>query len=171
MTHLQIIKDVSEEYDKVCQALAMMLESFPRVEIYADVFAGSSLVQEAVHDLFISTLNFWIKACKFYRRRFLWNFMRGTWNDYDSEFSRLENAMTGALNRIEKVALAEHIKDSKAFMTEQRLKSVENARTQETDDNQSIFATLGPSNEGMNYYIRDHENFSQLQSVASSKYV
>lgn len=171
MTHLQIIKDVSEEYDKVCQALAMMLESFPRVEIYADVFAGSSLVQEAVHDLFISTLNFWIKACKFYRRRFLWNFMRGTWNDYDSEFSRLENAMTGALNRIEKVALAEHIKDSKAFMTEQRLKSVENARTQETDDNQSIFATLAPSNEDMNYYIRDHENFSQLRHANTCEWI
>lgn len=149
----------------------MMLESFPRVQIYADVFAGSSLVQEAVHDLFISTLNFWIKACKFYRRRLLWNFMRGTWNDYNSEFSRLEIAMTGALNRIEKVALAEHIKDSKAFMTEQRLKSVENARTQETDDSQSIFSTLAPSNEGMNCYIRDHEDFCQLRHPNTCEWI
>lgn len=171
MTHLQVIKDVSEEYDKICRALAMMLESFPRVEIYADTFAGSLLVQESVHDVFISTLYFWIKACKFYRRRVLWNFMRGAWNDYDLEFSRLGIAMTGALNRIEKVALAEHIKDSKAFMTQQRLKPVENAKNQEINDAKSTFATLAPSNENMDYYLRDHESSCHLRHANTCEWI
>ena len=148
-----------------------MLESFPRVEIYADVFAVSSLVQEAVHDLFVSMLYFWTKACKFYRRRVLWNFVRGIWNDYDSEFSRFEIAMTGALSRIEKVALAEHIRDSKAFMSEQRLKAVEIPRCEETNDVNSIFATLAPFNEAMDYYICDHERLCRLRHAGTCEWL
>lgn len=86
-------------------------------------------MQECIHDLFASMLRFWYKACKFYRRRKLWNFTRAAWNNYDIEFAGLEVSMTKALNRVEKGALAEHIGVSNAFMAEQRLITKRNCRT------------------------------------------
>lgn len=84
--------------------------------------------------------------------------MRSTWNDYNSEFSRLEASITGAVDRIEKGALAEHIKDSKTFMSEQRQRNVvEDIKSEEESNIGRLFAPMLPLNEDMKYYIRDHE--------------
>ena len=84
--------------------------------------------------------------------------MRSTWNDYTSEFARLEASMTRAIDRIEKGALAEHIKDSKTFMSEQRQRNDGQSNKPEEQLNLNrFFAPLLPQNEDMNYYIRDHE--------------
>lgn len=84
--------------------------------------------------------------------------MRSTWNDYNSEFSGLEASMAGAVDRIEKGALAEHIKDSKTFMSEQRQRNVaEDIKSEEKSNLNRVFAPILPPNEDMNYYIRDHE--------------
>ena len=96
-----------------------MVESPPRIEIYAETFPGSTLLHDSIHDIFVSSLHFWMKACKFYRRHRLFNLLRATRNDYDLEFSRLENAMKNAVDRVERAGIVEHIKEAKAFRVEQ----------------------------------------------------
>ncbi len=84
--------------------------------------------------------------------------MRNTWNDFNSEFSKLEASTTSAVDRIEKVALAEHIKDSKIFMSDQRQRNeVQDSKSDEESDLSHVFSPLLPSNEDMNFYVRDHE--------------
>ncbi len=84
--------------------------------------------------------------------------MRSTWNDFNSEFSKLEASTTRAVDRIEKGALAEHIQDSKIFMSEQRqMNNVQDNKLDEESDLSRVFAPLLPSNEDMNYHVRDHE--------------
>ena len=144
----------------------------PRVDIYADAFSQSYLVQQGVHDFFVSVLHFWVKACKFYRRRAIWNFMRSTWNDYNLEFSRLEISTTSAIDRIEKGALAEHIKDSKVFMSDQRQRNdMQNIGLEEQSDLHRIFAPLLPPNEDMNFYVRDHETARQKRHPNTCEWI
>ena len=84
--------------------------------------------------------------------------MRSTWNDYNSEFQKLEASMTRAVDRIEKGALAEHIKDSKTFMSEHRQRNDDqNSKSEDQSKLNRVFAPLLPPNENMFYYIRDHE--------------
>ena len=168
----QIVQDVSEEYDKVCHALTVLLESLPRVDIYADTFSQSYIVQQGVNDLFVNVLHFWVKACKFYRRRAIWNFMRSTWNDYNSEFQKLEASMTRAADRIEKGALAEHIKDSKTFMSEQRQRNdVQDSKSEDQSKLNRVFAPLLPPNENMYYYIRDHETARKTRHPSTCEWI
>ena len=84
--------------------------------------------------------------------------MRSTWNNYDLEFQALEASMSSAVDRIEKGALAEHIKASKTFMSEQcKRNDVRDSHPEERSRLNSVFAPLIPRNEDMNYYRRDHE--------------
>ena len=156
----------------MCHALAVLLDSLPRVNIYADAFSQSNLVQHGVNDLFVSVLHFWVKACKFYRRKAIWNFMRSTWNDYNSEFSKLEASITRAVDRIEKGALVEHIKDSKTFMSDQRQRNdIEDIKSGEQSNLNRVFAPFLPPNEDMNYYIRDHETARQKRHPSTCEWV
>ena len=41
------------------------------------------------------------RACKFYRRRRLWNFLRIIWNDFDTQFSNLEVDMERNRDKVE----------------------------------------------------------------------
>lgn len=41
------------------------------------------------------------RACKFYRRHRLWNFLRATWNDFDTEFSDLELDLVRNRDKVE----------------------------------------------------------------------
>jgi len=108
-TSPRLIAWTADECEKICAALAALVGTPPRVEIYLESFSTSKIVQESVHELFLAILNFWTKACKFYRWRRLWNFLRSTWNDYELEFARLEKAMMVTLEQVDKGALAEHI--------------------------------------------------------------
>ena len=104
LTHLrsmQIVQNAAEEYNKLCMALIRMTECLPRIELYTDTFLDSSLVQDCVTAFYSSILRFWTRACKFYRRRRLWNSVRAVWKDYDAEFSVLEIDMVRCRNRVE----------------------------------------------------------------------
>ena len=78
-----------------------MIECLPRVETYSEAFLESSMVQDGVSAFYSSVLRFWTRACKFYRRRRLWNFVRVIWNDYDAEFKELEMDMVRCRDRVE----------------------------------------------------------------------
>ena len=84
--------------------------------------------------------------------------MRSAWNDYNSEFQRLEASIKRAVDRIETGPLAEHIKDSKTFMSEQRQRNdVRDSKSEDQSEINRVFAPLLPSNESMYYYTRDHD--------------
>ena len=74
------------------------------------------------------------------------------------EFQRLEASTTRAVDRIEKGALAEHIKDSETFMSEQRQRNdVRDSQLEDQSEINRVFAPLLPPNESVYYYTRDHE--------------
>lgn len=85
-----------------------MTECLPRVELYTETFLHSSLVQDCVSAFYSSVLRFWARACKFYRRHRLWNFVRVVWNDYDAEFKELEVDMVRCRDCIEGLSHKTH---------------------------------------------------------------
>ena len=99
--------------------------------------------------------------------------MRSTWNDYNSEFQRMEASITGAIDRIEKGALAEHIKDSKTFMSEQRQRNdvQDNNKSEDQSKLNRVFAPLLPPNEDMYYYLRDHETARKLRHPSTCEWI
>ena len=95
------MQDAAEEYDKLCQALSRMVDYLPQVELYTETFLDSELVRACVNAYYVSTLRFWTRACKFYRRHRLLNLIRVVWNDFDAEFSELEIGMIDNRDRVE----------------------------------------------------------------------
>lgn len=89
-----------------------MAECLPRVELYTETFLGSNLVQDCVNAFYSSVLRFWTRACKFYRRHRLWNFVQVVWKDYEIEFKELESDMFRCRDRVEgwsyKIHLGKH---------------------------------------------------------------
>ena len=148
-----------------------MVESLPRVEVYANAFSESTLLSDAVHDVFVSSLQFWMKACKFYRRHRLFNLIRATWNDYDVEFLRLENAMKTAVDRVEKGAIAEHIKESKVFRTEQRLILEKASELQQLDSHDELIRLLSPSTADVDYHVQDHGSAQKLRHPGTCRWI
>ena len=140
-----------------------MIESLPRVEIYADTFPDSTLLHRSIHDVFESSLHFWMKACKFYRRHRLFNLLRSTWNNYDIEFSRLEIAMKNAVDRVEKGGIVEHIKEAKAFRAEQQLISGKAFELKQSEALGNMIRSLSPNTGDVDYYMRDYESAQKLR--------
>ena len=83
-----------------------MVDCLPRIELYTETFLDSELVRACVSAYYISTLRFWTRACKFYRRHKLLNFIRVIWNDSGAEFSELEISMIENRDRVESMAPA-----------------------------------------------------------------
>lgn len=81
-----------------------MVDCLPRIELYTETFLDSELVRACVSAYYISTLRFWTRACKFYRRQKLLNFIRVIWNDFGAEFSELEISMIENRDRVESMA-------------------------------------------------------------------
>ena len=100
------MQDAAEEYDKLCRALSRMVDCLPQIEIYTETFLDSEVVRASVSAFYTSTLRFWTRACKFYRRHRLLNFIRVLWNDFDAEFSELEINMIENRDRVESMPLA-----------------------------------------------------------------
>ena len=100
------MQDAAEEYDKLCQALSRMVDCLPQIESYTDTFLDSEMVGACVSAFYISTLRFWTRACKFYRRHRLLNLIRVIWNDFDAEFSELEISMIENRDRVESMSPA-----------------------------------------------------------------
>lgn len=155
---LTIVQNAAEEYTKLCKTLYRMIECLPRVELYTETFLDSSLVQDSVEAFYSSVLRFWTRACKFYRRRRLWNFVRGVWNDYDVEFRELESDMVRCRNRIEASALAEHIGDSKVARAQQQIVNTSLLEAQGSIRQREIIAWLAPTGCAVDYYLEDLAN-------------
>ena len=102
------MQDAAEEYEKLCQALSRMVDCLPQIEIYTDTFLDSEIVRACVGAFYISTLRFWTRACKFYRRHRLLNFIRVVWNDFDAEFGELEVNMIQNRERVESMPKTLH---------------------------------------------------------------
>ena len=95
------MQDAAEEYVKLCRALSRIVDCLPRIELYTETFLDSDLVKGCVKDFYVSILRFWTRACKFYRRRRLWNFVRVVWYDYNEEFGELEAELVKTQNGVE----------------------------------------------------------------------
>lgn len=98
---MQVVQKAAEEYNKLCKTLYRMIECLPRVEMYTRTFLDSAVVQDSVNAFYTSVLRFWTRACKFHRRRRLWNFVRVVWNDFDAEFGELEIDMVRCQDRVQ----------------------------------------------------------------------
>ena len=97
----KLVKGAVEEYSKLCLALTQMTDCLPRIELYTEAFLNSSLIQDCVNQFYVSMLRFWTRACKFYSRHRLWNFVRVAWNDFDDEFRELQIDMNRCRDQVE----------------------------------------------------------------------
>ncbi|KAF6227691.1 hypothetical protein HO173_012021 [Letharia columbiana] len=152
---LTIVQDAAEAYEQLCKALTRMIDCLPRIELYTETFLDSSLVAHCVNAFYVSIIGFWAKACKFYRRRRLWNFLRVIWNDFNTEFSDLEFEMIRNRDRVESAALAEHIGESKVARVNQKLMSLEILHAQSLTRRKEITAWLAPAAYDVEYYSND----------------
>ena len=114
-----MLRNATEEYDKMCKALTRVVQYLPSIEIYTELFSDSVLIQDCVSDFYCSLLRFWTKACKSYRRRHLWRFQRA-WAGYDARFGELEDDMIRYRERLEKLATAQHTLESTKAIREQQ---------------------------------------------------
>ncbi len=73
---LTIVHQSAEVYEKICQSLIVVGESLPVVELIAETFVHSDLVNKYVVEYYCSILHFWRKALKYYRRRKIFIFLR-----------------------------------------------------------------------------------------------
>lgn len=142
-----------------------MIECLPRVELYSKTFMDSSLVCGCVNAFYVSFLQFWSRACKFYRRGRLWNFIRTGWKDYDIEFHMLEVEMVTNGDQIEKSALAEHIGQSKVARTYQQVMNLSLLEAKSSDRKKEIIAWLSPSapSADVKYYQKDFETARKMR--------
>ncbi len=115
---LTIVHRSAEEYEKICQSILAVSDSFPTVELLATTFDHSELVCSHVVAFYESVLQFWSNALKFYKRRRLFNIFHA-WHDFDSEFGDLDRDMKRHGQTIEKAAAAVHMKESRTARLEQ----------------------------------------------------
>ena len=115
---LTIVHRSAQEYDKICQSIEAVSNSFPTVELVAITFEHSELVGRHVAAFYESVLKFWSNALKFYKRRRIFNIFRA-WHDFDSEFGDLERDMKRHGDAIQMTAAAVHMNESRAARTEQ----------------------------------------------------
>ena len=174
---MKIVQNAAEEYVKLCKTLTRMTECLPRIELYTDVFLDSTLVQDCVAAFYSSVLRFWTRACKFYRRRRLWNFIRIVWNDYDAEFGELELEMVRCQDRVEgcsirnhrgkynmltsiipATVMAEHVRESKVARKQQQSIMTSLAGAHSASIQKDIIAWLAPTGYAVDYYVEDFTN-------------
>ena len=116
---LTIVHRSGQEYDKICQSIEAVSNSFPTIELVAITFEHSELVGRHVAIFYECVLKFWSKALKFYKRRRVFNILRA-WHDFDSEFGDLERDMKRHGDAIQIAAAAVHMSESRTARTEQR---------------------------------------------------
>lgn len=152
---LTVVQDAAQAYEQLCKALTRMIDCLPRIELYTETFLDSSLVAECVNAFYVSAIRFWAKACKFYRRSRLWNFMRVIWNDFDTEFRDLEVDMVKNRDRVESAALAVHIGESKVATVNQQLVNREILEVPGSTRRKEITAWLAPVAYDVEYFSND----------------
>ena len=142
----------------MCTAMATTIDSLPRLNLYPEFFDDSRLMQNCVIGLSIAILQFWRRACKFYRRRRLWTLARSSWTDYEIEVSRLGLDMNRALRGAGVGTVAENMAASGLFRAEQRscmlaLRQAHDVALLEKD----VFASLAPQGGDINEFAHEHE--------------
>lgn len=167
---LTMLRNATEEYDKICKALSRVIQCLPAIEIYAQVFSDSVLIQGCVSDFYCSLLRFWTKACKSYHRRHLWKFQRA-WRDYDARFGELENGMIRCQERLEKIATAQHIHESRKAITEQQSVNAAILKAQDSQYHRDIIAWLAPTTYEVDYYVDDLVSARAARHVDTCRWV
>ena len=115
---LTIVHRSAQEYDKICQSIVAVSDSFPTVELVATTFEHSELVGRQVAAFYECVLKFWSNVLKFYKRRRVFNIFRA-WHDFDSEFGDLERDMKRHGDVIQIAATAVHMNESRMARNEQ----------------------------------------------------
>ena len=155
---LTIVHRSAEEYEKICQSVLSVCESFPTVELLAITFDRSDLVCTHISAFYTSVLQFWSKALRFHRGRRIFNLVRA-WHDFESEFGDLDRDMKRHGERIEKGAAAVHMHEAKTARLEQisvNTELLEAARSiVRSDRHREIVQWLAPSNHEANYFSDD----------------
>ena len=154
---MKIVSAAAEQYEKLCKALLFIVDCFPRIELYSRAFADSDLFQECLSKYYVSILRFWCRACKFYRRHRLWNFLRVVWNDYEAEFGELEVNLKANSKLLERTAHAEHMSESKMSRLEQKLVNLELLKVQKSYRHREMITWLAPTAHAADYHIEHLE--------------
>lgn len=151
---LTILQNATEEYDKICKALTRVIHCLPSIEIYAELFQDSALIQDCVSEFYCSLLRFWTKACKSYHRRHLWKFQRA-WTGYDARFGELEDDIIRYQERLEKFATAQHTLESAKATKEQQSVNLTLLKALDLEHQRDIIAWLAPTTYEVDYYVDD----------------
>src|SRR5436190_10581790 len=167
----QLVHDAAEEYERLCTALIRMVEYLPRIELYTDIFLDSDLIRECVHGFYVSFLRFWARACKFYRRRRLWNIVRVCWNDFEFEFKEVEIEMNWNRERVEAAAIAKHFEESKLARVQQNLVNLDLIKLGKRTQRKEVNIWLAPVAYGVDYYVRDLDIARELHLPDSCQWV
>lgn len=167
---LTMLRNATEEYDKICRVLTRVIQFLPAIEIYAEAFSDSGLIQGCVGDFYCSLLRFWTKACKSYHRRHLWRFQKA-WSGYDAKFGELEDDMTRYQERLEKLATAQHIYESRKAITEQHSVNDTILKAQQLDHQRDIITWLAPATYEIDYYNDDLVSARAARHIDTCRWV
>jgi hypothetical protein len=167
---LTMLRHTTEEYDKICRALTRVIEYLPAIEIFTESFSESSLIQGCVGDFYCSLLRFWTKACKAYHRRRLWIFQKA-WSSYDTKFGELEDDMIKYQERLEKLATAKHIHESRNAISEQQRMNAAVLKAQDLEHQRDIITWLAPATYDVDYYVDDLVNASAARHVNTCRWL
>ncbi len=156
---LTIVHQSAEVYEKICQSLIIVGESLPVVELIAETFVHSDLVNKYVVEYYCSILHFWRKALTYYRRHKIVIFLRGVWHDYKSEFGDFEDRMNRLREEVKTAALAVDMSEAMKARQQQEknyLDSVEISRViNEANRHRKIVEWLAPPAREASYYVED----------------
>lgn len=167
---LTMLQNATEEYGKICKALTRIIECLPAVEIYAEAFEDSALIQGCVGDFYCSLLRFWTKACKSYHRRRLWIFQKA-WSGYDVKFGELEDDMARYQERLEKLAASQNIHESRKARTEQQSVNAAILKAQDVEHQRDIIAWLAPATYEVGYYVDDLTSARTARHIDTCRWV
>ena len=98
-----------------------------------------------------------MKACIVYRRPRLRNLFKAVWVGYDNEFQRLESSIDGTRKQVEKIAVAQHVQESRLARDEQQTVNQVLLQAGQSYRQKELTTWLSPITYDANYFIRDQE--------------
>ncbi|KAG6842319.1 hypothetical protein C0991_010607 [Blastosporella zonata] len=118
---LNLAKDNADMFDEVLNFFLTMSDEMEYVKVLEDTFKGAPLVAAVVEVLYVSILDFWVKAVKYYRpkpskalaARFFSSIKSFTSSSYMlQKFQLLKAEIAAQKARLHDVASAQHYSDS-----------------------------------------------------------
>lgn len=89
----QMVEDYADAFDRLLEALIMISQRLPMLELYTEAFNSSKLIHGPVYHAYLSMIRFWSQALKFYNRNHSSGFFKSPWSNYHTEFKDLEDKM------------------------------------------------------------------------------